>query len=150
MQEEDRRRAERREVECQKKSSVQDNQKELEQRTNQPGNQVQYNWPYKLVSELIKENLCHADKGLSEQKAGKCGENSRTGYDQIPLFYVCLSIFFACQNHPGVLKNMFYKSGKVISDQFEHLYMFSFWGNSENGCRGGGVPLFPLHFVTKC
>ena len=35
---------------------------------------------------------------------------------------------------------MFYKSGKVISDQFEHLYVFSFWGNSENGCRGGGFP----------
>ena len=35
---------------------------------------------------------------------------------------------------------MFYKSGKVISDQFEHLNMFSFWGNSENGCRGGGFP----------
>ena len=40
---------------------------------------------------------------------------------------------------------MFYKSGKVISDQFEHLNMFSFWGNSENGCRGGGGPLFPQH-----
>ena len=33
---------------------------------------------------------------------------------------------------------MFYKSGKLISDQFEHLNMFSFWGNSENRCRGGG------------
>ena len=35
---------------------------------------------------------------------------------------------------------MFYKSGKVISDQFEPLNMFSFWGKSENGCRGGGFP----------
>ena len=35
---------------------------------------------------------------------------------------------------------MFYKSGKVLSDQFEHLNMFSFWGNSKNGCRGGGFP----------
>ena len=44
---------------------------------------------------------------------------------------------------------MFNKSGKVISDQFEHLNMFSFEGNRENGCRGGGVTLFPHHFV-KC
>ena len=29
---------------------------------------------------------------------------------------------------------MFYKSWKVISDQFEHLNMLSFWWNSENGC----------------
>ena len=35
---------------------------------------------------------------------------------------------------------MFCKSGEVISDQFEPLKMFSFWENSENGSRGGGVP----------
>ena len=44
---------------------------------------------------------------------------------------------------------MINKSGKVISDQFKHLNMFSFGGNSKNGCRGGGVTLFPHHFV-KC
>ena len=41
---------------------------------------------------------------------------------------------------------MFYKSGKLISDQFEHLNMFSFWGNSENRCRGGGG--FPYSHIT--
>ena len=34
---------------------------------------------------------------------------------------------------------MLYNRGEVISDQFEHLNMFSFWGNSENRCRGGRV-----------
>ena len=33
---------------------------------------------------------------------------------------------------------MFYKSGKVISDQFEHLNMFSFWGNNKTGVAEGG------------
>ena len=50
---------------------------------------------------------------------------------------------------------MFYKSGKVISDQFEHLNMFSFWENSENRCHGGGrvggSPILTLlfHFITQ-
>ena len=44
---------------------------------------------------------------------------------------------------------MIYKSGKVISDQFERLNMFSLWGNSKNGCRRGGVYLFTHHFVKK-
>ena len=33
---------------------------------------------------------------------------------------------------------MLYKSVKVISDQFEHLYICFLFG--ENGCRGGGFP----------
>ena len=33
---------------------------------------------------------------------------------------------------------MFYKKGEVISDQFEHLKMFSFRENGENGRRGRG------------
>ena len=41
---------------------------------------------------------------------------------------------------------MFYNRGEVISDQFEHLNMFSFWGNSENRCRGGGG--FPYSHIT--
>ena len=38
---------------------------------------------------------------------------------------------------------MLYKSVKVISDQFEHLYMFSFWGNS-SVAEGG----FPYSHIT--
>ena len=66
------------------------------------------------------------------------------------LVYVCLPSFFACQNHLEVLKHVL----QVISDQFEHLNMFSFWGKSKNGCRGGGgggsaTPTSFFHFVTQ-
>ena len=104
----------------------------------------------------------------SEPKTGKRGKISRKGgSDQIPLFYDCSPNFFCmpkssrgaktCFTKVGswyliILSNYtcFYKSGKLISKHFEQLYMFSFWGNSKNRCRGGEVPLIPLHFVTKC
>ena len=47
---------------------------------------------------------------------------------------------------------MFYKSKEGISDKFEQLKMFSFWENSENGCRGGGgspIPTSLFQFVTQ-
>ena len=47
----------------------------------------------------------------SEPKTGKCGKISQKGggSDQIPLFYVRLPNFFACQNHPEVLKHVLQK-----------------------------------------
>ena len=42
---------------------------------------------------------------------------------------------------------MFLQKWEVISDQFENLYMFSFWGNGENGRRGGGFPC--THFTLS-
>ena len=45
-----------------------------------------------------------------EPKTGKRGKISRKGgSDQIPLFYVCSPILFACQNHPEVLKHVLQK-----------------------------------------
>ena len=47
---------------------------------------------------------------------------------------------------------MVYKSGEVISDQFEPLKMFSFLENSGNGYRGGlgsPIPTSLFQFVTK-
>ena len=45
---------------------------------------------------------------------------------------------------------MINKSGKVISDQFKHLNMFSFGGNSKNGCRGGGLPYSHITLSNVC
>ena len=68
------------------------------------------------------------------------------GSDPNPLVYVSLflhaKIILRCQN-------MFYKSGAVISDQFEHLNMFSFLGNSEKWCRGGGGSPIPTSLLVK-
>ena len=50
--------------------------------------------------------------------------------------YIALYTHYTAFVKQTVLGHLvFYKSGKVISDQFKPLNMFSFWGNSENGCR---------------
>ena len=49
---------------------------------------------------------------LSEPKMGKRGENSHKrggGLTKSHFFYVCLPNFFACQNHPDVLKHVLQK-----------------------------------------
>ena len=51
-------------------------------------------------------------RNVFRKKTGLSGNISHTrggGSDPFPLVYVCLpSFFFACQNHPEVLKNIFY------------------------------------------
>ena len=80
----------------------------------------------------------------SEKKTGLSGNFSHTrggGSDPFPLVYVCLpSFFLACQNHPEVLKNIFY-----------YFEIFLFWDifrkktafRRKNSHTGGGGGVFP-------
>ena len=53
-------------------------------------------------------------------------------------------------NHQIPQNHQTHHNRESHQNNHEHFNMLSFWGNSKNGCRGGGVPLFPHHFVTKC
>ena len=62
------------------------------------------------------------------------------GSDPFPLVYVCFTkFFFACQNHPEVLKNIFYYYKKFLFwDIFRKKTVFR-RKNSHTGGVGGGV-----------
>ena len=101
-----------------------------------------YTWPIKNVMGSVKmptkkwkeywiinKMLNNSDKGCSQRKNGisQIGRVSLTlsHYYWMSIYY---KLFLACQKHSEVLTHVLQK-GKVISDQFEHLKIFSLGGN---------------------